>query len=145
MSANNTEILSYCGSCKMDLMAAIVAKDGAKVVKVQCKTCKKEHGYKAAKGVKEPSAKAVEKARVKKEAAAKVLEEQTKHVEAEWRTLMEGAHKAPRVKYNIKKKLAIGEVVEHPKFGDGVVMKLCFPNKAEVIFRTDVKVLIHSV
>ena len=49
-----TEALAYCTSCKMDLNHVIVAMKGDRIAKVQCLTCKKEHVYKAPKGVTEP-------------------------------------------------------------------------------------------
>ncbi|MBI3542566.1 MAG: hypothetical protein HY075_04750, partial [Deltaproteobacteria bacterium] len=47
-------------------------------------------------------------------------------------------------KYTAKAKLALGDVVQHPMFGDGVVMRIQHPDKAEIIFQNDVKLLIHS-
>ena len=140
---DSTEILAYCGSCKMDLAAAIVAKVGSKIVKVQCKTCKKERAYKAPKGITEPGMAPPPKAPRKRAAASE--EVKTVSVEAEWTRLMnEGATKANRVKYTTKSQLKLGDIVQHPTFGDGVVTRIAHPDKAEIIFQTDVKLLIHS-
>jgi hypothetical protein len=142
-----TEVLAYCGSCKMDLAATVVAKVGAKIAKVQCKTCKKEHAYKAAKGVTEPGAEgAAPKKRASKKASAAEAAEaaRTVSVEAEWKRLMAEATKANRVKYSPKAKLVLGDVVQHPSFGEGIVTRLQHPNKVEILFQTDLKLLIHS-
>ncbi|MBW1799769.1 MAG: hypothetical protein JRJ85_03470, partial [Deltaproteobacteria bacterium] len=48
------DIVAYCTSCKMDLAHVIVALDGEKVKKVLCKTCNKEHVYKAPREGKVP-------------------------------------------------------------------------------------------
>ncbi len=141
------EVLSYCGSCKMDLMSTVVAKVETKIVKVQCKTCKKEHGFKQPKGVTEPgkkapAVKAAKKSRVvdiDRTPPAKTI---TSH--EEWTKLMSSSKDAKKVKYTPKARLQQGDVVEHPSFGDGFVMKIAFPNKAEILFETDLKVLIHS-
>lgn len=73
MATTNTsvgkETLAYCTSCKMDLNHVIVAMKGDRIAKVQCLTCKKEHAYKAAKGVTEPTAKKAKK-QTKAEVAA---------------------------------------------------------------------------
>jgi hypothetical protein len=138
-----SEVLAYCGTCKMDLMAVVVAKVGEKIAKVQCKTCKKERAYKAPKGITEPGAEPPAKAPGRKRAAATEAPK-TVPVEAEWQRLMgESAGKA-RVKYSPKAKLNLGDVVDHPTFGEGVVMRISYPNKAEIIFKTDMKLLIHS-
>lgn len=148
MAAEN-EILAYCGSCKMDLTAVIVAKVGTKIVKVQCNTCRKERAYKAPKGVTEPGATptaSTATAPRKRGAAAAAEEAASKAVavEAEWNRLMGEAAAATKVKYTPKVKLNLGDVVEHPTFGNGVVMRIQHPDKAEIIFKNDVKLLIHS-
>src|SRR5580704_11670696 len=102
---NENETLAYCGACKMDLIATIVAKVGSKIVKVQCNTCKKERAYKAPKGVTEPGqvpvkaprASSRKKASPEDEAAAKAVA-----VESEWNRMMGEASAANRVKYTPK-------------------------------------------
>ena len=133
------EALAYCTSCKMDLNHNIVAMQGDRIARVQCRTCKKEHVYKAPKGVTEPAAKAPKKP--KKAAKA---EDSASPIELEWEKLM-GVHKnAPVKPYNTKGHFALGDRIHHQTFGDGIVGKLIYPNKLEVIFRTDLKILIHA-
>jgi hypothetical protein len=136
------EALAYCTSCKMDLNHVVVAMKGDRIAKVQCFTCKKEHAYKAPKGVTEPSAAPKTKAPRKKSAAA---EEAAIHsIEVEWQKLMLTHKDAPLKSYSLKGNFALGDKLNHPNFGEGIVGKLIYPNKLEVIFRTDVKVLIHA-
>lgn len=150
MSENKStnETLAYCGSCKMDLVATIVAKVGSKIVKVQCNTCKKERAYKAPKGVTEPGQTPTATTTTRKRKAAVSEEELASHkavaIETEWKRLLGEASKAARVKYTPKAKLGLGDIVEHPSFGEGVVMRIAHPDKAEIIFKNDVKLLIHS-
>lgn len=143
--ASNTgsEVLAYCGTCKMDLMAIVVAKVGSKIVKVQCKTCKKERGYKDPKGVNDP--KSAPAAKTKKARSAESDKEaKAVTVQAEWERLMKDAAAAAKVKYSPKVKLNLGDVVQHPTFGDGIVTRIQHPDKAEIIFKSDLKLLIHS-
>jgi hypothetical protein len=130
------EIISYCTSCKMDLNHVIVAMKGDRVAKVQCLTCKKEHAYKAAKGATEPKA--------KKKKKEKVAEDQGNPIELEWEKLMSDHRDAPVKPYTMKGAFGLGDKLNHPVFGDGIVGKLIYPNKLEVIFRTDVKILIYG-
>ncbi len=136
------ETLAYCGSCKMDLAAIVVARTGAKIVKVQCKTCKKEHGFKAPKGVSDPGDAPAPKARKTKTSA----EGSSKAVsmEAEWTRLLKEAGAAPRTKYTPKTLLDVGVIVNHSMFGEGIVMRVIHPNKAEILFKGDLKILIHA-
>ncbi|HUP58202.1 MAG TPA: hypothetical protein VM598_12165 [Bdellovibrionota bacterium] len=135
------EALSYCTSCKMDLNHTIVALKGDRIAKVHCLTCKKEHVYRAPKGITEPGQvpKKATRTRKKKEEVAEAVS-----VEAEWEKLMAAHREAPLKPYSTKSNFALGDKLSHPTFGDGIVGKLIYPNKLEVIFRTDVKVLIHG-
>ncbi len=133
------ETLAYCTSCKMDLNHVVVAMKGDKIAKVQCLTCKKEHVYRSPKGASEPQAKAP-KARKTAESA-----EDTNHsIEVEWEKLMAAHRELPVKPYSTKGQFGLGDKLNHPTFGDGIVGKLIYPNKLEVIFRTDVKILIYS-
>src|SRR5205809_624228 len=100
------EALSYCTSCKMDLNHTIVALKGDRIAKVHCLTCKKEHVYRAPKGITEPgkTAKGGKRAKKKKDDAA----EQAVSVEAEWEKLMATHKEAPFKAYNTKGSFALG-------------------------------------
>ena len=78
------ETLSYCTSCKMDLNHIVVAMKGDRIAKVQCLTCKKEHVYRAPKGITEPP-----KAKKSKKKSAEGGEKTDTSIEAEWTKLME--------------------------------------------------------
>jgi hypothetical protein len=136
------EALAYCTSCKMDLAHMIVAMKGDRIAKAQCQTCKKEHAYKAPKGVTEPG-KAPKSARARKKAEAQA-EEAAHSIEAEWQKLMLTHKEAPMKPYSMKGKFGLGDKIAHPNFGEGIVGKLIYPNKIEVIFQMDMKVLIHG-
>jgi hypothetical protein len=134
------EALAYCTSCKMDLNHVIVALKGDRLAKVQCLTCKKEHAYKAPKGMAEPK-----KPKKPKASKAAEAEEAGSHsIEAEWQKLMSTHRDAPSKPYGLKEQFGLGDKINHPTFGEGIVGKLIYPNKLEVIFQMDVKVLIHG-
>jgi hypothetical protein len=137
-----SEVLAYCTSCKMDLNSVIVAMKGDRVAKVQCLTCKKEHVYKAPKGIDEPAkAKPAKKRTSKKEAAEEAA---ATSIEVEWEKLMAAHRDAPFKPYSTKGHFILGDKINHPTFGEGIVGKLIYPNKLEVLFRTDMKVLIYA-
>lgn len=132
-----SEIISYCTACKMDLNSVVVAMKGDRVARVQCFTCKKEHTFKAPKGAKAPKAK---KTRKKADDAATTAQS----IEVEWEKLMNAHKDLPKKNYTMKAGFGLGDKIAHPTFGDGIVGKLIYPNKIEVIFRTDLKILIHA-
>ena len=133
------ESLAYCTSCKMDLNHVVVAMKGDRIAKVQCLTCKKEHVYRAPKGATQPPAKTT---RSRKAAAEDPNSPSS--IAAEWEKLMAVHKDHPLKPYSMKGLFCLGDKLSHPTFGDGIVGKLIYPNKLEVIFRNDIKVLIHS-
>lgn len=136
-----SEVIAYCSQCKMDLGAVVVAMKGDQIVRVQCKTCKKERQYKAPKGVSNPGDAPPAKRSTRGE-RTETGERVDHSVAAEWRKVM-NAHsdRAPQA-YSAKAKYAIGDKIQHPTFGQGIVMKHLYPNKAEILFEMDLKVLV---
>jgi len=137
------EALSYCTSCKMDLNHIIVAMKGDQIAKVECQTCKKIHVYRAPKGITEPPVKkATKKAQAAAEAKIAEAENAKQTLAAEWERLI-SAQKNPTKPYSLKAAFNLGDKIGHPSFGEGVVNKLLHPDKIEVIFKTDIKILKH--
>jgi hypothetical protein len=139
------EILSYCTRCKMDLSHTIMSMIGGIPSRVMCRTCKSEHNYKPKKGVKEPGAVAASRGspgtttRAPRESKA----EKTVPIEVEWMKQINASGKAIR-QYAANEAFQAGDRISHPTFGEGVIQKLIYPNKIEVIFRMDLKTLIHA-
>lgn len=136
------QILAYCSKCKMDLKATIVAMNGAKIAKVTCNTCKTPRSYSAPKGAKEPGA--APTTRKRSSTPTEEREIKTVSVFTEWTNQMSALNQTPRIPYMISTKFKEGDVIAHPTFGEGLVMKCIYPNKVEILFRDDVKTLIHG-
>jgi len=51
---------------------------------------------------------------------------------------------APSKPYSIKAKYDLNDLIDHPKFGAGVVSKLMGESKIEVTFSDGIKNLIHN-
>jgi hypothetical protein len=134
------ETMAYCTSCKMDLNHRVVAMKGDRIAKTQCLTCKKEHVYKAPKGITEPPVKKPKKS--KKDSGAQP--DSATSIETEWQKLMATHKDAPTKSYNTKGQFTLGDKLKHPVFGEGIVGRLIYPNKLEVIFQTQIKVLIYG-
>jgi hypothetical protein len=129
------DIIAYCTSCKLDLAHVIVALDGKKVKKVLCKTCNKEHVYKAPKKGKSPVKKKKTTAKTKKKTISPL---------EEWERAMEQAKDAPINAYAQDGSFREGEKVDHGSFGHGLITKLIHPNKMEVIFEEGTKCMIRG-
>ena len=138
------ELVCFCTRCKMDLGHTIMSMIGGIPSRVICRTCKSEHNYKPKKGVKEPGASAASggnRSIVRGPKESKV--EKTVPLEVEWMKQLNASTK-PMREYAANESFGVGDRIKHPTFGDGVVQKLIHPNKVEIIFRMDIKTLIHA-
>lgn len=130
------EVVSYCTKCKLNLAHIIVTmkNDNKSIGKVECKTCKATHAFKDPSQVKASSTKPKTG---RKRAATK------ESVSDIWMKALNDSTAKSRA-YSIKEKFEQGDIVDHPKFGPGIVEKLIDADKIQIIFRHEIKTLIHN-
>lgn len=104
-------------------------------VRVRCDTCKSERNFKAPKTLLEPRERPTRILRAPQRTGA--------HNRTDFyqQKLRDSAMKTPR-KYDAREIFEIGDVVDHPKFGRGVVTKLIFPDRMDVVFQDEAKTLL---
>ncbi|MGE3611536.1 MAG: hypothetical protein AB7I27_18235 [Bacteriovoracaceae bacterium] len=128
------DVLSYCTKCKLNLGHTIVAmKDSKHIAKVKCNTCGTIHAY------KDPSQSKQNKTRTRKtsETPSKIVS-----VSDLWMEKMSNTKKKS-TPYGIDQKFSQGDIIDHVKFGPGIVEKVV-DDKIEVIFRHEIKTLVHN-
>jgi hypothetical protein len=116
------DIDAYCGKCKEireHVIAALKGQD--KIERVQCRTCQSNHLYRE----RQPTSTTRGAPRAKKDSARAV----------------EG--NGPLRAYSMQERFDVGDRVEHPKFGLGVVIEVR-SFKIDVKFGRDLKTLIHA-
>ncbi len=136
------EIICLCTSCKLELRHVIVAhKSGnsGPIAKVRCNTCAKIHAYRAT-----PQEKSGGVIQAKKERAPRE-KVQVIPLEVEWREQLKSREGSASIQYVPTKDFKIGDVIEHPTFGCGIVKTLKDGNKFEALFQRDIKTLIHRL
>lgn len=113
-------IASYCTKCRLNLDHVVAAMDGEAVVKVKCRTCGSTHKFR-----NPADAPKARKARVKAgEGPASIVH---------WETALAEAKGKPHP-YRMDAKYRVGDVVDHDRFGKGIVQKL-YVNKCDVLFQ----------
>jgi hypothetical protein len=139
------EVVCYCTRCKMDLGHTIMAMIKGVPARVVCRTCKSEHNYKPKRGVSEPGGpESIRRSLVGgTRAPREKIVEKTVPVEVEWMRQINASTK-PKREYAANEPFGTGDRLVHPTFGEGIVQKLLYPNKIEVLFKMDLKTLIHS-
>ena len=134
------EVDSKCTKCKMVLAHTIVAMSGDKIAKVECNTCKSTHAYRPPPTASEATAK---RRRAERKAAA--ADAGGMEISAEdYEKLIQGHDLSKAEKYSVKNPLSRYDVVDHPKFGLGLVVEIREGNKAQIAFPEGGKVLAHS-
>ena len=132
--AAGKEVISYCGKCKLALSHTIVSmKDSSTIGKVECRTCKATHAY------KDPSTKTK---KVRSKSMIPGGKSKSMSVNDLWTEEIGKAQGKP-IPYTIKHTFEAGDMVDHKKFGLGIVQGLV-DGKIEVLFQHDIKTLVHS-
>jgi hypothetical protein len=110
----------------------VVAKVGETVKRVKCLTCGTEHAYRGEKP--------------KGEAAPKKSKPSASQVKAsDYDTLMKGRDLSKAKKYKPAALFEKNDVVDHPKFGMGLVLGDKDGSKIDVAFSDGVKTLVHNL
>ena len=131
---------AWCTRCKMDLAHTIVAMVDGKPVQVKCNTCDGFHRYRAPKsGAKATVARAERRSKSRSGGASKGTR-RTGSVglsakEREWEAAIEAHAGATPRAYVPNRYFAPDEIMDHPKFGRGVVTAAPAPKRVKVLFR----------
>jgi len=125
---------SLCRKCG-DVWHVVVAMDGSKVIKVQCKQCNGVHRPKAlSSAAKAPkTAKAAPVTRGSASAQASNASARKTRVSSKPELIPSNPDKAIQ-DYSPKLAFELGDTVRHKSFGNGVVQGLPSPGKMDVYF-----------
>lgn len=132
MSAKNykvgAEVEAYCTKCKLDRLHAIeTLKSDGNINRVICKTCQGSHLFRRPKS---------EKARAK----ARTVKRRKKGA------VLVGDDDLSRAKpYKLDGNFAVGDIIQHKKFGPGSVVEVRSGGKMEVGFESGSKLLVCGV
>jgi hypothetical protein len=147
------EIDAYCTKCKLDLTHRIIAMVGDVVKKVECKTCNSHHLYRRPKTERDAAHAQMEKRaadraasgppRTVSEKAAAAAKAERLQV-AQWEHAIAGQPVNAFKAYRISLTLGQGELLRHPKFGDGVVVRVIDRGKVEILFKDGPRTMAHG-
>ncbi|MBT3585257.1 MAG: hypothetical protein HN509_10130 [Halobacteriovoraceae bacterium] len=130
------EVLSHCNKCKLALAHIVVTmKTKSTLGKVECKTCGNTHAY------KDPSKVKAKKSQTGGTKRAKSATKQS--ISDLWLVAVNQASSKSQP-YSIRACFKLGDIIDHPKFGPGVIERLIDADKIEVIFRHEIKTLMHN-
>ena len=131
------EVESYCNSCKGLHWHVIVALVGEKPVRVECRSCKKQHGFRLG-----PPGSVESKAAAKPRSTAGKRAAVTTKASVDLSQLDRRAHEAKP--YAPATTFAAGDIIRHPSFGLGMVVTLAGPQRVDVQFHGGPRTLVHD-
>lgn len=129
------EIDAYCSRCKLNLRHIVIAMVGEKIVKMQCRTCGGIHGYRSGVSQKKSPGGV-------RSAAARIKTDPVQTLYALWEKSMADAE-GKEVPYAMDRSFREGDIVNHPVFGKGIVLKAHY-KKCAVLFRDAEKTLVSA-
>lgn len=135
----------------MTLNHRVVAMVQGAAKRVLCLTCNKQHNYRAPKGEggapsrSEREASAASGSRSSKKQAATPKASSATNSAKEWMQNVANRDSTDFLPYSIHRKFEVGQLVNHPKFGEGYVKEALTAQKLCVLFRDGPRTLVHGV
>lgn len=125
----------YCSRCKLELGHTVLAMVGASPARVKCDTCKSERNYRQADRLS-----SVLDAPQASRRIAPVERPKYSNSDLYAQKMREAVMKDPKP-FSMKQAFAANDVITHPSFGKGIVLKLIHPDRMEVLFQDQMRVL----
>ncbi len=128
-----SEIKYHCPRCELDLWHTVIAVTGGQPARVRCNTCKSERNYKAPRlsgGSDRPTPRAITRTKVV-----------GAHPDLYQQKLRALVMKSPKP-YRIDAAFEVDDLIDHIKFGRGVVLKLIHPDRMDVLFQDESRTLV---
>ena len=132
------DVDSWCGACKLILAHTIEALVDDTPTRVHCNTCKAQHRYRPHEPGKAPKT-----ARQSKAAASRGPKTRKART-SQYEKLLKGQDLSLAKRYSPTDSYALGDVVDHARFGVGLTTTVKAGNKIEVVFEDGVKTLVHE-
>jgi hypothetical protein len=134
------EVDAFCTRCDLTLAHTIIAMMNGRPVKVECNTCHAVHRFRGATPSGGSAGTGSEGVTVR----TKVKTRAAKPEVISFDQLLSSKDMSTSRPYSPKTVFALDQVIQHPIFGTGYVSAVRDGGKIEVVFRTDIKVLVHS-
>lgn len=125
--ASGDAIKARCSKCRKNIDHLILTMSGRNPVRLQCKTCGRQHKYRSSAVIKKSVA---QRSIDLKEAERK-----------EWATLRPNMNGAKAKSYSMTATYKVMTLINHPVFGLGLVQRVVGPQKIEVLFEDGKKIM----
>lgn len=126
---------SWCGRCKLVLAHTVEAVVGNKITRTHCNTCGAQHAYR-----RNPPGVASAKLRGATPANGRA----THPTAVDYQALLRSKDVRNARAYKVSERFEPKEIIQHPTFGVGLVLRVRDSNKIDVGFTDGLKTLTHG-
>lgn len=150
-----SEVDAWCTKCRMDLLHRVIAMQGAKIIRVECRTCNGHHNYRRPKSGPSasllPASPATSKSKPARSAPSTPSARRTAASEAErqreatWQKAVLGQPISSFRAYRASQTFNSGDLIRHGKFGDGYIVRVIDRQKVEVMFKDGPRTLAQAL
>jgi hypothetical protein len=149
-----SEVDAWCTKCRMDLLHRIIAMEGPKIARVECRTCGGHHNYRRPKSGPLPAARKDQSpaktsatrssppSMSPRKAAAHEAERQR---ESTWEKAVLGKPVTSFRAYRASQTFNSRDLIRHGKFGDGYIVRIIDRQKVEVMFKDGPRTLAQAL
>ncbi len=134
------EVEALCGVCKDATVHVVEVIKNDKITKVMCKSCMASHRFRVADEA--GRAKLAEKKATKK--VAKIKKPPKTKEQRKWSRVLSKVDAEHPTEYTMGSTYNANDVIEHSKFGVGVVIEVVDPYKVAVVFEQGQKTLVQN-
>ncbi len=132
------EVEALCNKCKGATIHVIVAIKSEEMVRVMCKACSSLHRFHP------PDGKLMKKMVKLKKAKKAKLTPQARETR-KWTKLLQQADPEKAVVYSMSKAYVENDLIQHDKFGLGIVVKILDQRKISVVFEEGLKNMVQNM
>ena len=142
-----SEVESMCTKCKLVTVHVVSAIKNDKITKVMCKSCLSSHRYRPVDA--ETKAEITQKAKERKLVAQKAARKRAATSAArKWENLLtkvqdEEQEQDPK-EYSIQQTYETNQIINHAKFGKGVVVKIIDDKKVDIVFEDGIRTMAQN-
>lgn len=125
-------VSAYCKNCKKVIEHVVREMKGTKPKRVQCHTCDDTHPFRA------------DKPTPRKRGASVAKAKGSSPVDMSYASLTENRDLSHAKSYLMTLPFAVSDLINHSKFGIGLVTRVLVDRKIEVLFPDDTRMLVHD-
>jgi hypothetical protein len=136
-------INAYCARCKSDRDHVVLEVDGVQVREVRCESCGARGEFRSPREkTKAGLQEAIRRKTMPPPPRRRATRKKNETPEEIFNKLVEGRDLSAAEPYSIKAPFKVADLIDHPKFGVGIVTEVADVSKVKVVFEDGERVMV---